>query len=65
VTRTPRKDKLRKNGNAGVEDKMDTACLTVERLPKMTKRGHPHEILAARRKEGTLDADLKESRRFP
>ena len=36
VTRTPRKDHLGKNGNAGVVEKRDTFCLTVERLLRMT-----------------------------
>jgi hypothetical protein len=37
VTRTPRKDLLGKNGNAEVVEKTDTACLTVERLPRIVK----------------------------
>ena len=37
MTRTPRKDLLGKNGNAEVVEKTDTACLTVERLPRIVK----------------------------
>jgi len=37
VTRTSRKDHLEKNGNAEVVEKRDTACLTVEILPRIVK----------------------------
>jgi len=43
VTRTARKYHLGQNGNAGVVEKRDNACLTVERLPRMIKRGSSRE----------------------
>jgi hypothetical protein len=49
VTRTPRKDHLGTNGNAGVVATRDTTCLTVGRLPRMRKRGSSRSAASRRR----------------
>jgi len=55
VTRTPRKEHFGKNGNAGlVVEKRDTACLTVERLPRMNKERIVNERSFSKKKLAVL-----------
>ena len=48
VTRTPRKAHLGKNANPGVVKEKETACQTVEKLPRMTKRGSSRDAASGK-----------------